>query len=84
MKHLILTSSIFYLLGLKITHNIETTQKMNMDTVHTTAPALKNATATEQDKNLIIDPQTINKDKEASGSGQLTAPAPTRPADKID
>ena len=58
MKYLILTSSIFYLLGLKMTHNIEINQKMDADTVQITIPAEKNMPKAENEKSLTIEPQS--------------------------
>ncbi len=80
MKHLILTSSIFFILGLKMTHNIEPNQKMNTDTVHTSIPETRVLPAADEQNKLTTEPQ---KEKKAAGSGQLTAPKPSQPADLV-
>lgn len=81
MKYLILTSSIFFILGLKMTHNIEPNQKMDTDTVHITIPEAKDLPTVDEQKKLNIQQK---KEKEVTGSGQLTAPKPSQPADKVE
>jgi len=83
MKYLILTSSIFYLLGLKMTHNIEINRKMDADTVQIIIPAEKNMPKAENEKSPTIESQS-SKSQDTSGSNQLTAPEPSRPVDKVD
>lgn len=65
IKSLILTSSIFFILGLKMTHNIEPNQKMSTDTVHIAIPETKVLPAAGEQKNLLKEPK---KEKEAGGS----------------
>lgn len=81
MKYLILTSSIFFILGLKMTHNIEPDQKMDTDTVHIiTVPETKDLPVIDEQRKLSAEPE---KEKEGTGSGQLTAPKPSKPADQV-
>ena len=75
MKLIILTSSIFYLLGLKLTHQVEIEQPFTTDRVIISAPA-------EQPKLPTLEQQEaqpqINEDKtdsiQGSGSNKKTAP----------
>ncbi len=85
MKLVILTSSIFYLLGLKMTHNIEITQKSAVDTVKITIQE-ENLPKVDEKKSLIIEPDKAVKEMETpspTGSSQLTAPKPCHPIDKV-
>jgi LPS O-antigen subunit length determinant protein (WzzB/FepE family) len=82
MRHLILTSSIFFILGLKMTNNIEPNQKMGTDTVHITIPEVKELPSVNEQKTTKIKPK--KEDAEAAGSGKLTAPKPSQAADKVD
>lgn len=85
MKLIILSSSIFYLLGLKMTHNIEMNQKMDMDTVHISIPAEQKLMQPDDTSKLIFEPGKDDKvPQPASGSSPLTAPMPVHPIDKID
>jgi hypothetical protein len=79
MRYLILTSSIFFLLGLKITNNIEPNQKMETDSVHITIPETKVLPSNEEKKELKTEPV---KEKDPAGSGKLTAPKPVLSTDK--
>jgi|GEM_PF-3826922 len=82
MRNLILTSSIFFILGLKMTNNIEPNQKMGTDTVHVAVPEVKELpAANDEQKNLKVEPKEL---KEVAGSGKLTAPKPGQSADKVD
>ncbi|MGQ7871288.1 hypothetical protein [Sunxiuqinia sp. sy24] len=75
MKLIILTSSIFYLLGLKLTHQVEIEQPFITDSVIISVPA-------EQPKLPAVDQQEaqpqINEDKtdsiQSPGSNENTAP----------
>lgn len=82
MRHLILASSIFFILGLKMTNNIELSQKMETDTVHITIPepGVKELPSVNDQKKMKADPK--NEENEVPGSGKLTAPKPSPSADK--
>jgi hypothetical protein len=75
MKLIILTSSIFYLLGLKLTHEVQIQQPFDTDTVKMIVPA-------EQPKLPVIKPESsfsIDQTHAADsikiyGSGSNTAP----------
>ena len=85
MKLIILTSSIFYLFGLKMTQNIEASQKVNPDTVHISVPANQIQINPNKTQNFILEEKKDSDlQKPASGSNQLTAPKPVHPIDKID
>lgn len=76
IKSLILTSSIFFILGLKMTHNIEPNQKMNTDTVHIVIPETKVLPAAGEQKNLLKEPK---KQKEPAGSTLNSGENPIKP-----
>lgn len=82
MRHLILTSSIFFILGLKMTNNIEPNQKTESDTVHITIPEVKELPSVKETKTIKVEAKKEQKDM--TGSGKLTAPKPSQTADKID
>ncbi|MCW0482170.1 hypothetical protein [Gaoshiqia sediminis] len=85
MKLFILSSSIFYLLGLKMTHNIEMNQKMDMDTVRISIPAEQKLMQPDDTSKLILEPGKDEKAPQStSGSNPLTAPKPVHPIDKIE
>jgi len=74
MKLIILTSSIFYLLGLKLTHQVEIEQPFATDSVIITAPAEQiQIPETEPEKEVpVIDDKTDSI--QSSGSNTITAP----------
>lgn len=85
MKLFILSSSIFYLLGLKMTHNIEMNPKMDMDTVRISIPAEQKLLQRDDTSKLILEPGKKEKAPQSvSGSSPLTAPKPVHPVDKVD
>ena len=76
MKLIILTSSIFYLLGLKLTHQVQIEQPFGTDSVLITAPVEKpNLPEIKQEK---MDLPLINENETDSikscGSNENTAP----------
>ncbi|WP_159516867.1 hypothetical protein [Sunxiuqinia indica] len=76
MKLIILASSVFYLLGLKLTHEVKINQPLIPDSVSITAPA--EITPTPEIKHSDEQLPTIKQDKEDSissyGSTEITAP----------
>ncbi len=82
MRHLILTSSIFFILGLKMTNNIEPNQKMETDTVHITIPEVKELPSVNEQKTTKV--KQKKEEAEVTGSGKLTAPKPSQATDKVD
>ena len=82
MRPLILTSSIFFILGLKMTNNIEPNPKMETDTVHITIPEVKELPSVNEQNTIKVKPK--KEDKEVTGSGKLTAPGPSQPTDKAN
>ncbi|MGD9558467.1 MAG: hypothetical protein AB7V25_15685 [Mangrovibacterium sp.] len=83
MRHLILTSSIFFILGLKMTNTIEPNPKMATDTLHITVPEAREVPAVNEQKTAAE--EKAGKGKEViPGSGKLTAPRPAQSADKAE
>lgn len=80
MRHLILASSIFFILGLKMTNNIEPNQKMETDTVHITEPEIRELPSVNDQKKMKVDPK--KEENQVPGSGKLTAPKPSPSDDK--
>ncbi|MGQ8338279.1 hypothetical protein ACUNWD_17125 [Sunxiuqinia sp. A32] len=75
MKVFILTSSIFYLLGLKLTNQVELNQQSAKDTVHIQVKTQKELVLPEQDTPKL--PQMESDQQEmpvSSGSNENTAP----------
>ncbi|MGV8095161.1 MAG: hypothetical protein AB2L24_25185 [Mangrovibacterium sp.] len=64
-----------------MTNNIEPNQKMETDTVHIAIPEIKEMPSTDEQKNLKV---RSKEEKEITGSGKLTAPKPSQPADKVE
>ena len=86
MKTYILTSSIFFLLGLKMTHHIEQTQKLEADTAKITIINEEQKTTEVQykTKQFTEPDQHVKPIEPGSGSSQLIAPLSAHPIDKID
>lgn len=78
MKLIILTSSIFYLLGLKLTHQVEIEKPFNTDSVTVTAPVekpkLPEVNADEKDLPLLDDGKADSIQQIPTGSNEQTAP----------
>ena len=90
MKAVILTSSIFYLLGLKMSQNIETTQKSQPDTnptpvIQEQVDSKQEETPKEEEKTLYISPQQTPKTIESdSDLNSVIRKKSTHLVEKID
>ncbi|WP_163712285.1 hypothetical protein [Mangrovibacterium lignilyticum] len=90
MKAVILTSSIFYLLGLKMSQNIELTQKNQPDADPTPAKQEQVLTKTavektEEEKTLYINPKEETKVLESdSGFKSVVRQKSTHLMEKMD
>ena len=76
MKLLILTSSIFYLLGLKLTHEVDLPKPLKVDSISITTSAEKiKMPEVKQEKIQSTDSKTDKPDSvKQSGSSENTAP----------
>lgn len=76
MKLIILTSSIFYLLGLKLTHEVDLPKPFKVDSISITTSVEK--IKTPEIKQETVQPETSKSDEpdsiKLSGSGENTAP----------
>ena len=75
MKLIVLTSSIFYLLGLKLTHEVQLQQPFTTDTVKITAPAeLSKLPEAKPDNKFSLTKANATDSIKTYGSGGNTAP----------
>lgn len=76
MKLIILTSSIFYLLGLKLTHEVDLPKPFKVDSINITTSVEK--IKTPEIKQETVQPETSKADEpdsiKLSGSSENTAP----------
>ena len=76
MKLILITSSIFYLLGLKLTHEVKLEKPLNKDTVGTVLQQAEKPALPEIKKesgNVTVDQEKSDSIKNC-GSGENTAP----------
>ncbi len=74
MKYIILTSSIFYLLGLKITSNIDLNTKFRTDTVQTKKEIIQPPKALKEELQKGMTGKKDSVVTVSGGSNELLAP----------
>ena len=85
MKYLILSASIFYLLGVKMTNKIEINQEVETDTLKISIPAEVVLPDLNNKINLIIEPLIEGSDKTTkNGNTLFFEPKSNHLIEKID